>query len=90
MVFRAWIIALAATALLVSCAPSTSPDTSELASGTSNPEATTPASTTLPAPTTSQPEREAAPDFTLQLGNGSTFTLSAEPRPIFMVFWAEW
>lgn len=32
----------------------------------------------------------AAPDFTLALGNGGTFTLAEESRPVFMVFWAEW
>lgn len=33
---------------------------------------------------------EAAPDFSLDLGEGGTFTLSEETRPVFMVFWAEW
>ena len=28
--------------------------------------------------------------FTLELGTGGTFTLSAEPRPVVLVFWAEW
>ena len=49
--------------------------------------------TTTAAPTTTTTEahnRPAAPDFTLELGNGGTFTLSAEPRPVYMVFWAEW
>lgn len=40
-----------------------------------------------PAETASRP---AAPDFTLELGNGGKFTLSEEARPVFMVFWAEW
>lgn len=31
-----------------------------------------------------------APDFSLELGEGGTFTLSEESRPVFMVFWAEW
>jgi hypothetical protein len=26
----------------------------------------------------------------LALGNGGSFTLSAEPLPVFVVFWAEW
>ncbi|MDE0233448.1 MAG: hypothetical protein OXM62_00390, partial [bacterium] len=56
---------------------------------------TVPTTTTTAAPTTTttttQPHnRESAPDFTLELGSGGTFTLSAEPRPVFMVFWAEW
>ena len=36
------------------------------------------------------PSRELAPDFTLALADGSTFVLSEEARPVFMVFWAEW
>ena len=40
-----------------------------------------------PAP---DPNREIAPDFNLLLADGSTFVLSEETRPVFMVFWAEW
>jgi hypothetical protein len=36
------------------------------------------------------PEGREAPDFTLDLADGSTFTLSAEQRATFLVFWAEW
>lgn len=36
------------------------------------------------------PSASAAPDFTLALGDGGTFMLSAETRPVFMIFWAEW
>jgi hypothetical protein len=31
-----------------------------------------------------------APDFTLGLGDGGTFVLSEEARPVYLVFWAEW
>lgn len=31
-----------------------------------------------------------APDFELALNDGSTFRLSDEAKPIYMVFWAEW
>jgi len=31
-----------------------------------------------------------APDFSLVLADGSTFTLSEGSRPVYMVFWAEW
>jgi cytochrome oxidase Cu insertion factor (SCO1/SenC/PrrC family) len=31
-----------------------------------------------------------APDFTLALGTGESFTLSAEQKPVYLVFWAEW
>lgn len=38
------------------------------------------------------PEGDAAPDFTLALGeDGSeSFTLSEGTKPVFMIFWAEW
>jgi hypothetical protein len=42
------------------------------------------------ASTTAADGGKAAPDFSLELGDGSTFTLSEEARPVFMVFWAEW
>jgi hypothetical protein len=42
------------------------------------------------AATTAADGGMAAPDFSLALGDGSTFTLSEESRPVFMVFWAEW
>jgi hypothetical protein len=42
------------------------------------------------ASTTAADGATVAPDFSLALGDGSTFTLSEEARPVFMVFWAEW
>lgn len=56
-------------------------------SGTATTAATGPSAAERPAP---NPDRELAPDFTLNLGSGSTFVLSEETRPVFMVFWAEW
>ncbi len=59
-------------------------------------------STTVEGTTTMPPETEAspstaapidgppAPDFTLALGDGGEFTLSAEQKPVYLVFWAEW
>lgn len=44
--------------------------------------------TAATAPTTS--DRPIAPDFTLALGDGGSFTLSDEQKPVYMVFWAEW
>ncbi len=57
--------------------------------------------TTVDAPTTTVAEattttagqthdREYAPDFTLDLADGTTFTLSEAGRPVYLVFWAEW
>lgn len=59
---------------------SPSPDSTAAADTTT----TTAAST----PTTS--DRPLAPDFTLALGDGGSFTLSEEQKPVYMVFWAEW
>lgn len=42
------------------------------------------------ASTTAADGDSVAPDFSLALGDGSTFTLSEEARPVFLVFWAEW
>ena len=59
-------------------------------------EETTSSSTTV-APTTTIPEttttisgRPIAPDFTLELGDGGSYTLSEGARPVYLVFWAEW
>ncbi len=47
--------------------------------------------TTTPAGETSTTSgREVAPDFTLQLGEGGTFSLSDSSKPVYLVFWAEW
>jgi hypothetical protein len=40
--------------------------------------------------TGTEPDGPLAPDFTLALGDGSEFVLSAEQKPVYMVFWAEW
>jgi len=42
------------------------------------------------AATTKAPDGPAAPDFELELSDGSTFVLSEAQKPIYMVFWAEW
>lgn len=47
-------------------------------------------SSTTPSSSTVTEARNAAPDFTLGLGDGGTFVLSEEARPVYLVFWAEW
>lgn len=37
-----------------------------------------------------RPDGPDAPDFTVTLADGSEFNLSAEQKPVYMVFWAEW
>ena len=50
----------------------------------------TPSSTTSSATSTVTEARAVAPDFALGLGDGGTFVLSEETRPVYLVFWAEW
>ncbi len=64
--------------------PSTEPETPAVSEQT---DETAQSATERPAP---DPNREIAPDFDLLLSDGSTFVLSEETRPVFMVFWAEW
>lgn len=51
-----------------------------------------PATTAIPG-TTGAPlttTAATAPDFALALGDGGTFRLSEEQKPVYLVFWAEW
>ncbi len=52
--------------------------------------ATTGPAATEPEPSPSGVDGPAAPDFSLVLSDGSTFTLSEGSKPVYMVFWAEW
>jgi hypothetical protein len=36
------------------------------------------------------PEGPAAPDFIMALGDGGSFTLSEQAKPVYMIFWADW
>ena len=66
------------------------------ASGDSDTEA--PSETEAPAETTDEGTEAAAssfdgppaPDFQITLADGTAFSLSAEQKPVYMVFWAEW
>lgn len=50
----------------------------------------TPTPTAAPDTTSPASDRMVAPDFTLALGSGGTFTLSDSEKPVYLVFWAEW
>ena len=50
----------------------------------------TPSSSTSSSTSTVTEARAVAPDFALGLGDGGTFVLSEEARPVYLVFWAEW
>lgn len=60
--------------------------------GPTAPTTEAPAATPAPGPaaTDARPQGPAAPDFELALGTGGSFSLSAEQKPVYMVFWAEW
>ena len=51
---------------------------------------TTGSSAAEPEASPSGVEGPEAPDFSLVLSDGSTFTLSEGSKPVYMVFWAEW
>jgi len=36
------------------------------------------------------PDGPVAPDFTMALADGGTFTLSEQMKPVYMIFWADW
>jgi len=92
------MLAACATGETVEPAPNDSPATTA-ATQTTEPPATQPSvtesdvTTTTSAPDTVPPpqiEGPAAPDFTLALADGSSFTLGDEQKPVYLVFWAEW
>ena len=55
-----------------------------------SPEATQPAIEEPSAPPVIPDDAADAPDFTLLLGDGTSYTLSEDPKPVYLVFWAEW
>lgn len=71
-----------AEAVTTSVAPAT---TGDIEGG-----ATTTAATETPTTTQATSDRPVAPDFTLELGDGGTYTLSEGTKPVYLVFWAEW
>ncbi|MEX1038554.1 MAG: hypothetical protein WDZ96_06845 [Acidimicrobiia bacterium] len=68
--------------------PGESDTTTTVAGTTSTPGSEDTTTTVGDTPTTS--DRELAPDFTLELGEGGSYTLSDGARPVYLVFWAEW
>jgi hypothetical protein len=77
------------TAATGATAPETSIDaatTTAAVDGEATSASEAPAESVRPLPDDAPP----APDFTLALDDGSEFMLSAEQKPVYMVFWAEW
>jgi hypothetical protein len=74
-----------------SSAPEAGPTTAPAPEET--PAASTTTAATPPEADTGEPvpdDAPAAPDFELALGEGGTFRLSDEQKPVYLVFWAEW
>jgi hypothetical protein len=94
LVFGMFVTACASTepeAAPTSAAPATGAtagDSGEATGSTTAPPATE-GSKPAPAPEPDS-DRPLAPDFELTLGDGGTFALSAETKPVYLVFWAEW
>lgn len=98
-------IVLAVSAIVAACgdggsappvtdASATATETTEVAAATESPATTTQAAATTAANgdevAPSGVDGPQAPDFEFQLDDGSTFVLSEEAMPVYMVFWAEW
>ncbi len=66
------------------------PSTSDGGSVTTSPVTTSPVTTSPVGDAASQVDGPPAPDFTLALGDGGEFSLSAEQKPVYVIFWAEW
>ncbi|MGD2102411.1 MAG: hypothetical protein PVG83_09265 [Acidimicrobiia bacterium] len=89
--------------ILAACSPAATDSTTSTSAGTATSSASSASSdttadaeggatTTEATPTTTEPasDRPLAPDFTLALGDGGTYTLSEGTKPVYLVFWAEW
>ncbi|HEX9763596.1 MAG TPA: TlpA disulfide reductase family protein [Acidimicrobiia bacterium] len=91
-----WMLALMLA--ITACAGASSGTTVTVGPGTTTVTPTTSlASTTTPQPgagsdkpTATTVLRSLAPDFSLVLNDGETFTLSEATGPVYLVFWAEW
>ncbi len=70
--------------------PDTTGPTTTVASSPSTSDGSSATSSTAPGETTTTSGRQVAPDFTLELGDGGTYTLSEGEKPVYLVFWAEW
>ena len=99
---RSTSLLIVAALTLAACGTGETGATVTTAVGLQTPEATeAPTASATEATETGEPaeaavnassgvDGPAAPDFTLALGDGSSFTLSATDRPVYLVFWAEW
>jgi len=95
-------IALLVSLTMVAAACASGTQTGAVDGSVNSPTTTTPGSAddagaqgTTPVPSEPadllpRPEGPSAPDFTMVLASGESFTLSDEQKPVYMIFWAEW
>lgn len=78
---------------LAACAGTDGATTSLQGTPAQDPVTTTssePGTSVAGATETTSSGRPPAPDFTLELGGGGSYTLSEGEKPVYLVFWAEW
>lgn len=68
----------------------TVPASSATSAATADPTGTTVGDSPAVSSQPSGVDGPAAPDFSLAVDDGSTFVLSQEAKPVYLVFWAEW
>jgi thiol-disulfide isomerase/thioredoxin len=84
---------LVVTLLVVGCStgePSLTETTQAASITIADSTTTVPSAGGSSSPSATETGREAAPDFTLALNDGGSYTLSEGSRPVYLVFWAEW
>lgn len=59
-------------------------------SGTASPDTTVREGASLVPSPTIPADAPPAPDFTLALADGESFTLAEQAMPVYMIFWADW
>ena len=86
------LLAACSGASLASVDTTESPVTTETPGNTAATQAEIDTTTNLASdgPSTTASGRPVAPDFTLELNDGGTYTLSEGEKPVYLVFWAEW
>ncbi|HZD23393.1 MAG TPA: hypothetical protein VE569_08345 [Acidimicrobiia bacterium] len=90
------LLAVCLLALVTQACGSGTDTTLSTTAGATDPQGTTRTtvdtsqSTTTSDTTEDTTPRPLAPDFTLELGEGASFTLSEGTKPVYLVFWAEW
>ncbi|HUG75626.1 MAG TPA: TlpA disulfide reductase family protein [Acidimicrobiia bacterium] len=88
-IFTGFLVVVLAVLMIAGCASTaTAPSTTTGGTVTTVAQGEEPGEATTTTRVT--PEGDPAPDFTLALDGGGSFSLSDETKPVLLVFWAEW